>query len=253
MCGYDVERANQRREAKTLKEARAQIKVAKDAGCGAIVFDDFSFLAEATFADLEKKFSGFRLFGELRDEVIEFRNDARYSGIHVIVNAWERGPTMKEGQIVRGGPLLPGKLPESVPAMCDLVLRCGQDPMRKPFPGVYRCVPADPQWVMKDRFNVVPHVAPMNLGEILRAAGFKIPRHPALPWQEEYVEKIANALMAAPEAQRGEIGRASVAALNEKGIAEPYVRWTIRDAVDRVALRTARQANRDNLAASFGW
>ena len=48
-----------------------------DTKIDAIVADDFSYLAEQTFAQLEKKFNGFRLWGELRDAIIDFRNAAR--------------------------------------------------------------------------------------------------------------------------------------------------------------------------------
>jgi len=45
-CGYNP--AGQTRRADTIAEATALIPVAQKAGCDAIVFDDFSFLAGGT-------------------------------------------------------------------------------------------------------------------------------------------------------------------------------------------------------------
>jgi 3-hydroxybutyryl-CoA dehydrogenase len=204
VCGYDPATA----AVEDIEQATALVrKAAKDGRYDAIIVDDLSFLAEQTFAKTEKKASGFRLWGLLRDIVLDFRDACRLEAkCHVIVNCWEQVPTQKQdGTKVRGGPLLSGKLPEQLPAMCDKVYRAAHDPNRKPWPSIYRCF-LDPNYVMKDRDGIVDP-APMNLSEILRDGGYVVRRHPSLEWQEAIVEDLdakrelfARARAAAPEA-----------------------------------------------------
>lgn len=204
-----------------------------------IVVDDFSFLAEQTFSALEKKYKGFVLWGELRDAAHEFRDVARYSGVDVILNCWEQGPKVAaNGARVRGGPMLSGKLPEQIPAMCDLVLRASLAPARKPWGAVYRCS-LDPNFIMKDRFNIVSVIdpAPMNLAEILRASGLEIERHPDAQEQEEIVEKFSQKLQTLdnPTAQLNDYFKL----LKDTGLSVPAARWILRDSIDRATIRKA--------------
>jgi hypothetical protein len=221
-----------------------------DTKIDAVVVDDFSYLAEQTFAQLEKKFNGFRLWGELRDAVIDFRNAARFAKVHIVMNAWEQPPKDKiGGGRVKGGPMLSGNLPEQVPAMFDMVLRCGLDPMRKPWPGIYQCV-ADPNYIMKDRLNIASacHPSPMNMAELIRAAGYTVSRLPSLSWQEEIVEKLANQMTAEGPARDKDIANAAYLDL-VKHVAPPHARWTLRDALDRTIIRRALKA-RDSVFLS---
>ena len=214
----------------------------QDTKIDAIVADDFSYLAEQTFAQLEKKFNGFRLWGELRDAIIDFRNASRFAKVHIIVNCWEQAPKDKPGGArVKGGPMLSGNLPEQVPAMFDMVLRCGLDPMRKPWPGIYQCV-ADPNYTMKDRLNIatVCHPAPMNMAELIRAADYTVSRHPDLHWQEEIVEKIAQQMLAEGAGRDKDIANACYTDLVKNGVRPPHARWTLRDALDRTVIRRAK-------------
>lgn len=154
-------------------------------------------------------------------------------------NCWEQVPTQKQdGTKVRGGPLLSGKLPEQLPAMCDKVYRASHDPNRKPWPSIYRCF-LDPNYVMKDRDGIVDP-APMNLSEILRDGGYVVRRHPSLEWQEGIVEDLAQAWITLPYEQTIPSANAAYGQLMSAGIHPLHVRWTIRDAMDRTALRRAR-------------
>jgi len=236
LCGYEPSQM----PVETMDDATRAIEAAKArGGYDAIVVDDFSFLAEQTMASYEKRYSGFRLFGALRDSVLAFRNAARFANLHVVVTCWEKPPRMRDdGQRIRGGPDLTGKLPEQLPAMCDLVLRAAHDPQRKPWHGIYR-VDGGADYVGKDRDNGTPSPAPMNLGEILRHNGYAVSRLAGLDWQEPMVEEIAQALVGGDPKQDRVLLEQVYAALLEKGYDPRHVRWAVRDGWDRAALRRA--------------
>jgi len=241
LCGYEPHTM----EAQIMDDATKFLEKlgnVKDHQFDAVVVDDFSFLAEQQFAVYDKRFSGFTLWGKLRDAALAFRNAARYANVHVILNCWEQAPKMRaDGTRLRGGPMLSGKLPEQIPAMCDMVFRCGHEPMRKPWPGVYQCQ-FSTDYVMKDRFNVATriHPAPMNLAEILRAAGYDMSRHSDLGWQEEVVEKVALSLLSGEPV--AETVNSSYKHLIEGGVTPAAARWTMRDALDRSVIRRALSA-----------
>jgi hypothetical protein len=242
-CGYTPDRT----EVATIMEATSLIKkVGKEGKYETVVLDDFSFLAEQTFSMLEKKFSGFKLWGELRDAALEFRNESRYAKTNVVMNSWEQPAKVnKDGAHMRGGPQLAGKLPESIPALCDVVLRAVPEPARQPWPVVYRCA-VDPSWIMGDRLNIagICDPAPMNLGELVRASGRYVARHKDLPNQEKEVEAISTMFTGVVKHDAVKINEV-YRALVQSGQPPEVVRWTIRDAVDRSVIRAAR------LAASF--
>lgn len=208
-----------------------------------VVIDDFSFMAEQTLAIVEKKFSGLQLWGALRNDVLEFRNTSRFAGVNVVLNSWEAPPKVKpNGSRVRGGPQLSGNLAEAFPAMCDAVFRAVHEPGRKPWPASYYCAP-DPSYVMKDRFNVasIVHPAPMNLGELLRAGGHVIERHPNFPSQEQQVETISQLLSGFVKDDAQTVNEI-FAKLLASGTSVAEAKWTMRDAVDRAVIRAAKQA-----------
>lgn len=243
VCGY----APRWEEAEGIEGITKRIKEMKPGEFNTIVVDDFSFMAELTFARLEKKNSGFKLWGALRDVTLDFRNAARYAKCHVVLNAWEVGPKEKNGQRVRGGPKLPADMPEALPAMTDLTLRASQDAMRKPWSGIYRCY-LSPDFVMKDRFDVVTRIdpAPMNLAEILRTVGYTVERHPDLPWQEDAVEMIATNLNTVAPTLLQSTANQHYKNLLEAGATPNAARWTLRDAVDRAVIRRAVDTRNDN-------
>ena len=239
VCGYQPTR----HFAATIGEATSAIEaVGASDKYDTVVIDDFSFMAEQTFADLEsRKFTGFKLWGKLRDETIEFRNKSRSCGVNVIVNAWEQGPKVRDnGQRIKGGPMLSGRLPEQIPALCDIVVRAVYEERREPWPGAYRCF-LSPDWTMKDRFDVAPHIdpCPMNLGELLRAtAGV----NPQRLWddQEEQVEGLVSGdapIFVGIPAQDKEQANEVYKALLASGQPPQKVRWTVRDALDRALIR----------------
>lgn len=243
LCGYTPKVF----DCNTIDAATKAIETAAKAKTvDAVVVDDFSFLAEHTFSVLENKFNGYKLWGKLREYVLDFRAAARYAGIHVVVNCWEQAPMTKpDGTRVRGGPKLSGDLPEQLPAMCDLVLRATFDQTAKPWGAIYRA-DGGIEWTGKDRDAATPSPAPLNLGEILRLSGYKISRRPELAWQEGVVEHLAVTLVeAGPDRDREQL-EAAYRTLIEKGLDPRHVRWTVRDAWDRATLRRAKSQRWQN-------
>ena len=90
---------------------------------------------------------------------------------------------------------------------------------------------------MGDRLNVASIVdpAPMNLGELLRASGLHIARHPDLPHQEEQVETLSSAFSG--DVSDEQLANEVYASLIEKGASVFEARWTVRDALDRSLIR----------------
>jgi len=238
LCGYTPTQM----PVQTIDDATAAIRQVREAGGGGfdgVVVDDFSFLAEQTMSAYDKRYSGFKLFGAMRESAIRFRNEARYASLTVALSCWLKPPRVRDdGTRIRGGPDLTGKLPEQLPAMCDLVLRGAWDAQRKPWGGIYK-VSGGSDYVGKDRDHGTPSPAPMNLGEILRHNGYTISRLAILPWQEGAVETIATALLAGDPKDDRKLLEEGYAALAAQGHDPRHVRWTIRDAWDRAALRRA--------------
>lgn len=206
----------------------------------ALVIDEFDFLAEETMAALEKRVTGFKLFGALRNEIALTARIARDASLPVIFTALEKPPKLREdGTKILGGPSLTGDLPEKLPGMADLVLRATKDPLRKPWPVVY-LPDGGLDYVAKDRYSVVPNPSPLNLGEILRAGGFAVPR--IYPWQEERVTELHNALTKGEPKDDTTLITAYYQHLLSTGIPAQAARWTVRDGWDRTLLARAKRA-----------
>jgi hypothetical protein len=238
LCGYTPKTT----WVNTISDATELIKAASGQ-FRTVVIDDFSFLAEQTFSALEKKYNGFRLWGELRDAALRFRDTSRMSGVNVVMNCWEQAPKNKpDGSRVRGGPMLSGRLPEQIPALCDVVLRAVHEPRNQPWPAVYRCNP-DPNFVMKDRFHTaaVADPSPMNLAELLRAGGLNISRHPDLNGQEGDVAAIASSLTGVVKDDTSLLNEVYTSLLSS-GKPVAAARWTLRDSLDRAVLTRAKAA-----------
>jgi len=200
-----------------------------------IVIDDFSYMVEASLSVLEERYTGWTVYGKLRDEIFQFRRVARESGITVALNCWLQAPkTNDDGSKRRGCPKLPSDYGETIPAMCDLVLRGDIHRGYKPHPYAYYC-DSSVEWVGKDRDGGTPNPSPMNLGEILRLNGYEVPR--LVDWQEDQVEKISQMI----ESDGNKVVQEAYKKLLEKMPKNPQLAyWTVRDAVDRSILRKAK-------------
>lgn len=242
---------SQFREVNRISEITKLIEKLPPEFDGAIV-DDVSLIAEKTFATLETTKSGFKLWGALRDEVLEFRDAARACKKHILMNAHEIGPQTKNGVFVTGGPKLPGRLPEDMPVQCDLVLRAFPEPTRHgSWQVVYRCGPTDSMFTTKDRHDVTPDMAPMNLGEILRMAGYTLRRWPGLEWLDSVAEMIAQAVMRAQPHHYPAIKQQAIDYVMANHTKDDrHIMWALRDGFDRAVLRQARLRRLDTFKVS---
>lgn len=257
LCGYEPPDADQH-NVETVREATEIVVKLPPGKFDAVVVDDLTLLVDRTVARLTKAGAGgYDLWAAVHRQLLDLREAARRCGMHVILNSHATPPHKIDGTYSRGAPALPGKtLPYKLPAAADLVLRSQPAPPQSitfGWPILYRCDPGDPEWVTGDRHNVVPDLAPMNLGEILRLVGFSTgnprfgPRRlPGLEWQEPLVEKGASLLVEpGDDARTKEVLRAIFdRAMAKHTKDERHALWTVRDTLDRATLRRALAQHR---------
>ena len=235
-----VDKINERR-AKTVQDAVAILE-SEGKKHPVICVDDFSVLVAQTVRDLEAKYSFGDMWQRLRTQVLGMRDIARElteSGIHVIFNAHERPQRTSSGRYIRGGPELPGQLPELFSAFADVVARAVYDETAAPWKYVFHTGP-NGQWISGDRLSVFPDESPMNLAEGLREAGFPCPRPKGLQWQEKVVEAGAEAVLSAGLEDWRTPLREIVDKINGAKPAA-HIRWALQDALHRAILRSAQQ------------
>ena len=237
-------------------EAAAKIVEAEAGKHATIVMDDFSILVEQTIAQLEQVHSFGEMWRALRHQVLKMRDAARKGtekGTHVIFNCHESPPKTSSGKFVRGGPSLPGQLPEQFSAFSDVVARVVYEETAKPWSFVLHTV-SDAQYIAGDRLSVFPANAPMNLAEAMRLAGYDIPRPKDLEWQTSVVEKLSKAVLESGiETWRDTLQKASLPLRKKYPI--PHVRWALQDALHRAVLTNARENMIDELfiESNGGW
>ena len=225
-------------------------------GTIALVVDDATLIADRTgiyFRDV-KHFGGFDLWGAVLNSAIKMRDSLRRRGIHVVMTSHAGGAYVENGIRHRGGPSFQGQARKKLPAAADLLLRAEQRPGDGfGWPIVYRTAP-HPDWLQGSRYGT-PDLCPMNLGEILRLAGFKIPRLKGLEWQDEVAGKIAVAvggvLVAGGEGTgekiKGILAFARDWATKKFSQDQRHVFWALRDGYDRAVLRFAAHSQRNGL------
>jgi hypothetical protein len=280
-CGWDPDRQDQHVEAQTIAQATAWIDTAVAAGYEGIVYDDWTFVVMTTFSRYDESpeamvwsakrgelvKNAFYAQGRVKNDLLAFREKARYARCGIVLNSWLQPPmTSDEGVFTPGGPQVPIKsMINILPSMANLTVMCSKRVGRSysPWPGVYVCDQSRSDYILKNRNAALPVESPMNLGEILRYQGYDITRHPALPWQGGVVDTIARELWGAGTSEDGKIGSLwydrllrrdgiSVPASRSEATHIKHVAWTMRDALDRVTLwRAAPTA--DTVRASFGF
>jgi hypothetical protein len=136
--------------------------------------------------------------------------------------------------------MLPSKkMTRKIPHIASMVLRAGMDVTRTdaPWQGTYNCE-LNPEWYMKNRYGITG-LLPMNLGELLRHAGFQVPRLAGLEWQDAWAENVATRLTDGQSA--AELKLKVKKAGTTAGFHPLHVRWAWRDGLDRFAIRRRQQ------------
>jgi len=219
----------------------------------AVVVDDLSILAESSYLDLKAQYNASRTFAmwdDLKRQLQSLREWLRHLNLHASCNAHLAVPeTDSNGVFHKGGPSMPSKkMRAQVPHIADLVLVAEAKADRKPWGAVYRCDPPNPQWHVKDRHGVCSGIMPLNTGEILRAAGYAVPRLPGLEWQDAAADKIAQRLKEGQDPTT--VWSESWEKLASQGVFNGHVYMALRDGMDRHAIQTKQQNGLKSLFTS---
>lgn len=241
-------------EIRTIEELRDQIDPAAAAGWGALIADDASLLMHNTMSQAEEKFTVVSknggegvdraMWSYLRKLLAETAHRARWAGIHIIWNGHEQPAFTdpKTNERYKAGPDFAWKkLVKLAPHTADLLMRTiTPDDRNKEWDTRADCCEADVNSYQKDRFDrAIPRSGPLNVAEILRAAGYTIPRPADLGWMDEVAETVATwMLQGASEEQARAPWKAR---LLEHHVPLEHIRWVLRDGVHRGRLRLHRK------------
>lgn len=211
----------------------------------ALVIDDATLIADRTESRLSGRLSGFDLWAAIRTQALVLRDTLRRRGCHVAFSMHAVSAETKDGVRLKGGPALRGTARSSVPAAADFLLRAEARDLVSGgslgWPYAYRTAP-HPDWLQGSRYGT-PDYAPMNLGEIMRHAGFVMPRLKGLEWQDTIAEKIAGVLagkLGQPAFVKEVAAAAFAGAMKLSGNVEQHAAWAVRDGIDRAILRASR-------------
>lgn len=219
----------------------------------AVVVDDLSILAESSYLELKSKYSkshNFAMWDDLKRQLQTLREWLRHLNLHAGCNAHLAAPeTDSNGVFHKGGPAMPSKKMRSqIPHIADLVLVAEAKANRKPWGAVYRCDPPNPQWHVKDRHGVCSGIMPMNTGEILRAAGYAIPRLPGLEWQDAVADKVVEKINEGQDPMT--VWSESWEKLASQGVFNGHIYMSLRDGMDRHTIQTKQQTGLKSLFSS---
>jgi hypothetical protein len=233
-----------------------------------LVVDDATLIADRTAGALARKgFTGWDLWAVVLRQAIYLRDSLRRRGIHIVFTCHPRVAHIENGVRTRGGPSFQGQCATKIPAAADFLLHAearsgvvggGGDiladaaasgPTVFGWPMVYR-TGYSPDWMRGSRYNT-PDMAPMNLGEILRLAGFSIPRLRGLEWQDAVAAQLADKLIEVgltnKEAVLAAFAKVRDVCLKRFTKDERHMIWAIRDGYDRAVLRIAAGGQRRSM------
>lgn len=238
LCGYEPARKG---VVNNLDAVLVKAKqYAADPSVEALIVDDLALIADQSIRDWDgASRNSYEKWNRLRDTQAELFDIARNAPWHLVCDSHEMGQKELDGTLSQGGPKLTSlNAGQDLAKSASLLLHAVVDTnsgIDLPWPVVYRNDRSDSNWAVGDRTHVAPKVSPMNLGEILRVAGYEISRHH--PWQEDLVER-GSELYAA---KGREIAFAAAArAVKEKHKGDSLaIRWTLRDIYARAYLREA--------------
>ncbi len=256
VVGFDL--TPQTVECYQLEQVPDWIDYAALNGFGALVVDDASLIMGNTFTEGHKVFALFKADGTPKghDRAMwnYFRNvvntvcvKARWAGIHVVFNNhYQEAFTDKDGAKYPAGPdFIWKKLVKLATYEADVCMKT-----KKRMPGtptwdtVCDTDVSVPNESMKDRTDGAPPVnCPLNTAELLRSKGFVIPRPAGLEWMEDWVEPVAQAVLAGgPGLQAEQAARAPfVQQLIQQGVLDLHARWVLRDGTHRARFRAYQQ------------
>ena len=165
---------------------------------------------------------------------------ALFSGLHIGANAHvgEAGQD-QAGTFHKAGPEMPSlKLRKPVAHMFHMSMIAEPKPGNVPWKAVYRVENANPQWYTKDRHGY-DGIYPMNLGEMLRAKGYDVPRLPGLEWQDEIAELLCQQVLDGGDRQA--LWDKFYDHLLGKNQFDGHIYWALRDGLDRATIRKRLQ------------
>ena len=203
-----------------------------------IVIDDFSLMVETTINEYESTKGRGGMWSALTRDVLACRDAARAAtanGTIVIFNCHEQPPRNSSGKFVRGGPSLPGQLPEKFSGMVDVIGRAMFEPTAAPWK-YQLCFQPQADYMSGDRLSVFPGMSPMNIAEGLRTAGYLIPYPPGLEWIGEVAEKVSQKVIEAGIENWPAVLQAVSEQLKDKKRLE-HLRWALQDGLHRSILR----------------
>lgn len=221
-----------------------------------LVIDDATLIADRTAAKFGEKLSGWDVWGAVLNSAIRMRDTLRRRGRHIVMTCHPRPPHVEQGVRVRGGPSFQGQCFQKLPAAADLLLRAEpkpgvgdptyNGPKLRGWSMIFRTA-WHPDWLQGSRYDT-PDMAPMNLGEILRCAGFTIPRLRGLEWQESLANALANRILEVGIQDEAKVSDA-IQKIRDLGLArfsktEAHVYWAVSDGYARAILRISRAAQR---------
>lgn len=210
----------------------------------AIIVDDFSIIADTEIGACKRAVAGWGAFDNFNKRVYDMRDAARNADCHVFLTMHEQAPKEvgQEGRKrwVKGCPMVPGwQLPEKLPAMWDFCARVVYDSKVSGWPYVYQTGP-DPDYITGDRLAITPETFPLNLREVLLAAGYELPRPEQFKKFDALVETVSQDLSQTLAEKRPAV-KAVFSSWQETLLSEvqnpKHVRWILLDALDRASLR----------------
>ena len=178
------------------------------------------------------------MWSALTRDVLACRDVARAAtaqGTIVIFNCHEQPPRNSSGKFVRGGPSLPGQLPEKFSGMVDVIGRAMFEPTAAPWK-YQLCFEPQADYMSGDRLSVFPGMSPMNIAEGLRAAGYVIPYPKGLEWINDVAETVSKKVLEVGIEKWPEVLQEASEKLKEKKRLE-HLRWALQDGLHRAILQ----------------
>lgn len=225
-----------------------------------IIVDDFTLKVRAELASIQanppKNSRGgtdyFEIWARLKQRVQNLITLCREMEQPIYFSTHLRDPGIDEStkEIVPGGPdVASAGLSSAVTGWIDLIQYIVEDPVRTRWPHGLSVNTRGGTWLAGDRHNVVsagvggqPLTTPLNTAEVLRAAGYILPRPLDM---DSWVEPMIGVGLDQLKAMRPEATVLSELAVACRqaftGVEDWQLAWLFRDLLDRHEIRTKSQ------------